>query len=54
MKLKRYKVRGVFQKQKMPEKRKRRKTQEKNKKSKVEKKTQNFFIPYPNFKKKDS
>ena len=54
MKLKGYKVRGIFQKQKKQEKRKKKKTHKKGRKSKAEKKAHNFFISYPNFKRKDS
>ena len=57
MTLKRYKVRGVFQNQKKQKKEKEEKEEKCKKlsrKSKVEKKAHNFFISYPNFKRKYS
>ena len=48
--LKGYKARGVFSKVKKQEKRKRRR--KKSRKSKTKKKAHNFFILYPNFKRK--
>ena len=47
MKLNKYKVRGEFQEQKKQKKKKKRKKQGREK-------AHNFFISYPNFKRKDS
>ena len=50
--LKGYKARGVFQRLKSKKKKKKKGVGEKSRKSKTKKKARNFFILYPNFKRK--